>query len=236
MREGEPLRQKLALACRILAMEGHNDLTLGHVSARHPGTAVYWMKATGLGLEEVTPDDIVLLDLDGNKLWGQARPHNELPIHAEVYRARPDVMAVVHTHPVHATVFSAGDVPLRPITHEGILFYPDVPRFTQTTDLILTREQGEGVARALGQGRAVLLRNHGIVAVGSSVEEACMVAIYLEKAARAQLLAQALGRYTWTPDHEVPEKLAHTVSPRQLQRYWEYHVRKLRRWERQMGL
>ncbi len=233
--EGRDLRARIATACRVLAMEGHVDITQGHVSARHPGTDFYWIKASGLGLDEVTPDDVVLVDLDGNKVWGQGRPHNELPIHAEIYRARPDVMAVVHTHPPYATAFAASDIPLRPVSHEGALFWPDLPRFTFTTDLVLTREQGEALAKTLGTARAVLLRNHGIVTVGSSVEEAALLAIQLERAAKLQILAACLGPYAWTPDSELPQKAAHLFSPAQVERNWGYYVRKLRRWERTWG-
>ena len=213
-------------------MEGQGDRTLGHVSARHPGSSCYWMKAAGLGLEEVTPDDVLLLDMEGQKLWGRGSPHRELSLHVEIYRARPDVMAVVHTHPLHATVFSSTDLPLRPLIHEAVPFAPDVPRFRESTDLILEPQQGQAVARALGQSPAVLLRNHGLVAVGASVEEACVMALYLDKACRAQLLASGLPGYAWTPESEVERKRAHTLSQAQLKRDWEYYVRKLARQER----
>lgn len=230
--EGGELRERVAVACRVLAMEGHTDITQGHVSARHPGTPYYWIKASGLGLDEVTPDDVVLVDLDGNKVWGSGRPHTELPIHAEIYRARSDVMAVVHTHPPYATALAASHVPLRPVSHEGTLFWPEVPRYTFTTDLVRTREQGEALARALGSARACLMRNHGIVTVGSSVEEAALFALQLERAAKLQILAACLGPYEWTPEAEVAQKAAHLHSPRQLERNWGYYVRKLQRWER----
>ncbi|MDQ7800497.1 MAG: class II aldolase/adducin family protein [Armatimonadota bacterium] len=230
--EGAELRERVAVACRVLAMEGHTDITQGHVSARHPGTPYYWIKASGLGLDEVTADDVVLVDLDGNKVWGSGRPHTELPIHAEIYRARSDVMAVVHTHPPYATALAASHVPLRPVSHEGTLFWPEVPRYTFTTDLVHTREQGEALARALGSARACLMRNHGIVTVGSSVEEAALFALQLERAAKLQILAACLGPYEWTPEAEVAQKAAHLHSPRQLERNWGYYVRKLQRWER----
>ena len=230
--EGAEIRRLVALACRVLAMEGHGDITQGHVSCRHPGTPYFWMKASGVGLEEVTPDDVVLLDADGRKVWGAGQPHNELPIHSEIYRARPDVMSVVHTHPPHATVLGASELPLRPVSHEGVLFWPDIPRFTLTTDLILTRDQGEALARTLGNARAALLRNHGIVAVGSSIEEACLTAIFLEKAAWMQILAASLGPYVWTPAAEVDQKLAHTFSKQHVDRFWQYYLRKLQRRER----
>ncbi len=233
--EGLDLRERVATACRVLAMEGHADITQGHVSCRHPGTPYYWIKASGLGLDEVTADDVVLMDLDGNRIWGRGQPHSELPIHAEIYRARADVMAVVHTHPPYATAFAASDVPLRPVSHEGALFWPEVPRYTFTTDLVVTREQGEALARSLGAARACLMRNHGIVTVGSSVEEAALFALQLERAAKLQILAACLGPYTWTPDAETAQKAAHLHSPRQLERNWSYYVRKLKRFERVMA-
>jgi len=231
VQEGAQLRERVAVACRVLAMEGHTDITQGHVSARHLGTPYYWIKASGLGLDEVTPDDVVLVDLEGRRVSGTGPLHSELPIHAEIYRARPDVMAVVHTHPPYATALAASYVPLRPVSHEGTLFWPDVPRYTFTTDLVVTREQGEELARALGSARACLMRNHGIVTVGSSVEEAALFALQLERAAKLQILAACLGPYAWTPHAEVAQKAAHLHSPRQLERNWQYYVRKLRRRE-----
>jgi L-fuculose-phosphate aldolase len=222
------LRTKLALACNILAMEGHTDITLGHVSVREPEATQYWIKASGLGLEEVTEADLVLMDLDGKKLAGERAPHNELPIHAEIFRARPDVCSVVHTHPVYATALAASLVPMRPVGHEGVLF-TDIPRFVETTDLILTREQGAAVARALGAHRAILLKNHGIVTAGPSVEEASLFAIFLERAAHIQWLAAALGPYEWTDPAEVPVKRAHIYHPRGVATFWAYYTRKLQR-------
>ena len=82
------LQEKLALACRILAMQGHNDMIYGHVSALTDTPGQYWIKGSGIGLEEVTEDDLVLIDFDGNTLAGKRKRHNEFPIHSEVYRAQ----------------------------------------------------------------------------------------------------------------------------------------------------
>jgi L-fuculose-phosphate aldolase len=224
----QELRVKLALACNILAMEGHSDVSLGHASARDPGAQQYWIKASGLGLEEVTADDLLLMDLEGNKLWGDRRPHNELPIHAEIYRARPDVCAVVHTHPPYATALASTPVPLRPVSNEGVLFV-GIPRFTQTTSLILTREQGEALAAALGSHVGVLMKNHGIVTVGAGIEEAALRAIFLEKSARSQALAASFGPYEWTDPEEAASKRGHVFRPRNISTFWDYYCRKLTR-------
>jgi len=162
-------------------------------------------------------------------LAGTHSRHVEYPIHAELYRARPDVQAVVHTHPPHATAFSALRTPLRPLSHEACLFVPpDVPRFSETTDLIVTADLGRAVARTLGDGWAALLENHGIVTAGASVGDACFRALALERAARVQLLAGGRER-TWTPDAEALAKRARIYQPRARASAWAYLGRRLGR-------
>src|SRR5262245_29841883 len=130
------LRRRLAEACRMLAAAGQGDDVWGHATARVPGTNTFWMKPAGLGLEEIRPEQLLLVDLDGKVLRGTLPRHSEVFIHAEVFRARPEVNGVVHTHPVPATVFSSLDVPLRPILHEGPNFVPPgVPRLKEASDL-----------------------------------------------------------------------------------------------------
>jgi ribulose-5-phosphate 4-epimerase/fuculose-1-phosphate aldolase len=224
------LCDQLATACRILASEGHNDTVYGHLSARASSTGRFWLKGAGLGLEEIGPDDFLELDFDGNILSGTQGRHLEYPIHSEIYRCRPDVASVVHTHPMYATVFGAALSELRPLTHEGSFFVPPpIPKFTQTSDLITTAELGAAVAQVLGQHKAVFLVNHGIVVVGHSVEEACVTALLLDKACRAQLMAQAAGTFTWTSDAEALRKRAHIYTPQALQQIWSYHCRTLER-------
>jgi L-ribulose-5-phosphate 4-epimerase len=222
-------RTKVARACNILAAEGHMDTIYGHVSARIEGTDQVWMKPHTLGLEEVRPHDVLTIDLDGNKVAGALPRHAEFPIHTEMYRQRSDVQSVIHTHPPYATAFSAVDEPLRPVNHEGTLFTPTLPRFVQTSDLIVTAELGQAVADTLGGHNALLLKNHGIVVVGSSVEEACVTAILLEKAARMQLLARQYGDMQWTSETEAQQKKARIYTADAFSLMWAYFLRKLSR-------
>ena len=183
------LKRRLVEASRILAMEGHGDLVWGHASVRAPGQDTFWIKPTGLGLDEVRVEDLLLCDLDGRVVRGRKPRHIEVYIHSEVMRVRPDVCAVVHTHAIHPTVFASLGVPLQPVTHEAAVFVPpDIPRFDETTDLINTPERGAAMARALGKHDAMLLVSHGIVTSGTTVERAAINALLLDRAARAQLL------------------------------------------------
>ena len=187
-------RQKLIDAGRILDEAGLADLTRGHVSIRVPGDPThFYMKPHSFGFEEITPENIVICNLDGEKIGGGGRKHSEVYIHSEIFKARPDVMSVIHAHPTYAVAWSATGKPLQPISQPGIAFADGVPYFTDTVDLIRSTDMGAGVARALGSHKAVLMRNHGVAVVGATVEEATILTIMLDNAAQIQLLAEAAG-------------------------------------------
>ena len=181
----QSLREQVAWACRILALEGYADLTLGHVSARGPEGEI-WIKRKGVALDEVEPEDVVAIDDTDAVL------HLETVLHTGVYAARPDVGAVVHGHPPHGTALASTSGELSLLTHDAVLFADGLPRFDDP-DLIVDPEQGERVAAALGTHRALLLNNHGVLVVGKDVPWAVLAAVTLERAARLQAIASALG-------------------------------------------
>lgn len=191
----DSLRAKLADARRVLAMEGHGDYVAGHISVRLPGAPDrFLMKPAGIGIEEMRPDNIITVDLDGGKVAGAMPRHNEVYIHSEVLRARSDVACVIHSHPMHAVAFSSLGKPLLAVGNSSGYFADGrLPVFSETTDLIVSQERGRAVARCLGGHAALILRNHGIVATGGSIEEAVWTAIKLEKACQLQLLAESAG-------------------------------------------
>jgi ribulose-5-phosphate 4-epimerase/fuculose-1-phosphate aldolase len=181
----QSLREQVAWACRILAAEGYADLTLGHVSGRGADGEI-WIKRKGVALDEVEPEYVAALqDTD-------AVLHLETVLHTGVYRVREDVGAVVHGHPPHATALGATATELELLTHDGILFADGVGRFDQP-DLIVDDDQGDRVAAALGQRRAVLMENHGVLAVGKNVPWAVLTAVTLERSAKLQSIALTLG-------------------------------------------
>ena len=190
----DPALERLALACRALAAHGHGDLNLGHLSLRTEDGAHFWMKRAGPGLDEVVPADLLLVDLDGNVEAGSGPLHVEWPIHAEIFRARPDVVAVGHTHGRCTAVLSAAASPqIRPLTHAGAMFPGGVPRFEESGNLISTPEAGRSLARCLAGSDAVLMRNHGATFCGASLEHATVAGIQLERAAEAELTLRAAG-------------------------------------------
>jgi L-fuculose-phosphate aldolase len=143
--------------------------------------------------------------------------------------ARPDVGGIVHTHSRHAVALAASGMPLRPVSHEGSFFHPPgVPRFTRTTDLILTRELGADVAAVLTDAPALFLLNHGIICVGPDLPTATVTAILLERACRQQLLTYKHGGSpTWTDDAEALAKRDHIYGGPAMHAVWNYLARQL---------
>lgn len=229
--KAEGARALVSLGSRVLGTADQGDLVWGHLSLRDDDGRGVWMKRSSIGFDEVGVDDVLLVSWDGEVLEGEGRRHAEFPIHTEIMAARPDVAAVVHSHAPHAVAFAALGVPLRPVSHEGTLFVPpDVPRFTETGDLILTRGLGRSVAETLADRNAAFLVNHGIVVACADVPAAVVTAILLDRACETQLRAMSAGEVRhWSDDDESLSKRAHCYPPPLLAQAWEYLVRRLDR-------
>jgi L-fuculose-phosphate aldolase len=223
------LRELVALGCRILGANGHDDYVWGHVSARDPEGRGVWMKASTFGFDEITAEHVVLVSSEGDVLVGDHPRHLEWPIHTEVMRARPDVSSVVHSHPAHSIALGASGQPLLALSHAATMFVPpDVPRYTRTGELITSVEMGQEVAAAIAQEPACLLVNHGIVTAGADVREAVIRAVVLERAAHQQMLVRAFGEVERSsPDDEALHKRATVWSDAQVGAMWAYLERRL---------
>lgn len=225
------LQSLVASACRILAMEGYADLTLGHVSARVPGHSVAYIKRKGLALDEVKPDDVIPLDLHAGDAYESPDMHLEAALHTEVYRARPDVAAVIHGHPPYATALGASDAKLELLTHDAVLFTEGVSVFDETPELIQASGEASAVAASLGPRLVVIMRNHGVLVVGKSIAWAVLAAVTLERAVRMQVIASSLGNL-----RAMSAAAAESLNPTKysdslVDEYWEAWVRKIQRFD-----
>jgi L-fuculose-phosphate aldolase len=230
-------RVKLALACRILGTEGHDDMDLGHVSVRSPDDPERMIiKGKGLCLSEIHEEDLVTVDFNYRKIDGRRDPHGEIPIHIEIFRSRKDVHSIVHTHPLYATAFSATGQILRPVNNEGVLFAKPLPYFDEETDLIFAPGQGVALANKLGDAKAALMKNHGITVVGGSIEEATVNAYLLEKTIRTLFVAKVFGEPQWTDDDEALKKEEHIFSGNRIQAIWDTLARQLELRERPLAI
>lgn len=207
----QELRLKVATAGKILY---HLKLTeyMGHASARVPGTDRILIKPrhseTIHGMGEVGPEKIVVIDLDGNLLEGDDAPPAERFIHTEIYRARPDVGGVVHTHQMLTTVFGIVERDILPLLSvEAPLVASRIPIY-HSPDLILNAERGRDVAAVIGKGEVCHLQGHGIVTASPTVEEATLAAIHLDRLAQANYMAAQLG----TPKVISPERIREMLA------------------------
>ena len=209
-------------------MEGHGDMTLGHLSLRAPDRRGFWMKRNRIGLGEVLgADDFVLVDWNGRQIAGSGTRHSEWPIHSEIFRLRPDVQVVAHTHPFHTCVFSASMDPLQPFTLDAD-YLLDVPRHQDEVALITTKDEGVALARSLGNGFVVLMGNHGVTFCGETLPQAICTGIFLEKACRAQLAGGNAGFRASMPTRATREKRNRQImTPVHWEHSWNYFCRKL---------
>lgn len=223
-------QQRLIEAGLIIDHVGLGDLTRGHVSVRVPGDpSHFYMKPHSFGFDEITPENMVLCNLQGDKVGGTGRKHSEVYIHSEIYKARPDVNSVIHAHPTYAVAFSATGKALQPISQPSVAFADGLPYFDEAIDLIRTPALGVGVATALGPCKAVLMRNHGVAVVGASLDEATILTIMLENACQIQLAAMAAGVGN-TFDASQIQKLHHDITrPEQYTLNFDYLIRKIKR-------
>ena len=223
------LVDRLVLANRILYQQGVVD-AFGHVSARHDRDPSRFLLARNMAPGLVRHEDILTFDLDGAPLDAAGRRvYLERFIHAEIYRARPDVRAVVHSHSPSVIPFGATTQPLKPIFHMSGFLGDGAARFeirdvADDTDMLVSSGAlGAALAKSLGERSFVLMRGHGSTAVGASLEQAVYRAVYAEVNARLQLQAVTLGEVTYLNAKEAAR--ASATNDTQLARVWDLWTR-----------
>ncbi|MDX3905345.1 MAG: class II aldolase/adducin family protein [Pigmentiphaga sp.] len=227
----DTLIDDLVVANRVLAKYNVLD-GFGHVSVRHPDRPEHFLLSRSLAPELVTAADIMEFDADSNPVGGDTRtPYLERYIHGEIYRARPDVQAVVHSHSPSVIPFASSSVRLRPIYHMAGFLSGGAPVFDirccfGATDLLVRcREHGVELARTLGQQNVSLMRGHGFVTVGSDIRIAVYRAMYTETNAALQQKAIGLGGEVTYLD-EAEAEMADTMMAGVMFRPWELWKKK----------
>lgn len=213
----QELRGLLATSCRILYRLGLSDY-LGHPSARVAGTDRVIIKPKHSlrvrGMDRMTAEMMVVIDLDGSLVEGDEIPPSERFIHTEIYRARPEVLSVVHTHQPMSVLCGSVGLPILPILHVEA---PHVERSIPTlplAELIVTPEAGRLVADAIGDSTYCHLKGHGIVSVAKTVQDSTLGAIHLERAAEANVRARQLGLAPWViPSDQVANLRQQLAAP-----------------------
>jgi ribulose-5-phosphate 4-epimerase/fuculose-1-phosphate aldolase len=225
------LIDQLVYANRILYDHGVVD-GLGHISVRHPTRPDAFLLSCNRAPGMVVRQDIVCYDLDGNAVSTTSeRPYLERYIHAELYRARPDVQSVVHSHSPSVIPFAVTATPLKPIFHmsgflgAGSAFFEIRDAGGNTDMLIRSTYLGEALARSLGQHACVLMRGHGSTVVGTGIQQAVYRAIYAEVNAKLQMAALGIGEITFLNEEEA--KLSSDMNDGQIGRSWNLWIKRL---------
>ena len=219
------LRQQLADALSMMERAEVIDFN-GHMSCRLPGTDHILINSGKSVRSDLSAADIIEIDLDGKPVGHEVVPPMEFHLHSAIYRARPDVNAVAHTHPVWSTLFSSAGQAVQPVTMQAAVMGP-VQTFAKTAS-INQRPLAEELAAALGSHRVIMLRSHGAVTVGADIVEAFVLAIYLEETAKRQYLARAIGTPYALTAAEVDTIGANLRKPHLLKKVWDYHRAKLK--------
>ncbi|MDA8197510.1 MAG: class II aldolase/adducin family protein [Actinomycetota bacterium] len=197
-------KQRLAAGFRLFAKMGFDEGVAGHITARDPELSDhFWVNPFGMDFSQIKVSDLILVNHEGRVVEG-SWPVNAaaFAIHSQVHQARPDVVAAAHAHSIYGKAFSTLGRKLDPITQDVCAFYDDHEVFDDYTGVVLDTEEGKRIAHALGGGKAAILRNHGLLTVGQSVDEAVFWFITMDRSAQTQLLAEAAGKPVLI-DHEM---------------------------------
>lgn len=220
------LKEKVAQCCRMMYAEGLFAAS-GHVSARAPGRDLVLIHPRQTSRAAVEAKDLVGVDLRGRLVEGDQEPPSETALHTAIYRARPDVQAVAHLHSHYATIISIAGRPLVPVFTPASIFAPEVPVYDDAS-LIQNDDQGDAVARALGQGPAVLLRGHGSVVVAQSVEAVFAASIHFEDNAKKLFDAYQIGTPRAIAPEEARRLVAQSWQEKPIMKVWNHHLTRAR--------
>ncbi|HEV2309561.1 MAG TPA: class II aldolase/adducin family protein [Acidimicrobiia bacterium] len=203
-------KERLAASFRLFGKFGFDEGVAGHITARDPEHLDhFWVNPFGMNFKHIRVSDLIRVNANGEVVEGERGVNAAaFAIHSQVHAARPDVIAAAHSHSLHGKAWSTLGRLLDPLTQDACAFYGDHAVFDDYTGVVLDLEEGKRIAHAVGEGKAVILRNHGLLTVGHSVDEAVWWFITMERSCQAQLLAEAAG----TPVHISPEAARLTAS------------------------
>ena len=189
-------KERLAAAFRLFAKFGFDEGVAGHITARDPERPDhFWVNPFGVHFAQIRVSDLLLVNSKGEVVEGKRAVNiAAFAIHSSIHHARPDVVAAAHSHSLYGKAWSSLGRLLDPITQDACAFFEDHALFDDFTGVVYETSEGERIARALGERKAAILRNHGLLTVGHTVDEAAWWFITMDRTCHAQLLAEAAGK------------------------------------------
>ena len=207
-------KQRLAAGFRLFGKFGFDEGVAGHITARDPEHLDhFWVNPFGMNFKHIRVSDLILVNREGDVVEGEHGVNAAaFAIHSQVHEARPDVVAAAHAHSLHGKAWSSLGRLLDPLTQDACAFYQDHALFDDYTGVVLDLEEGKRLAHALGDAKALILRNHGLLTVGHTVDEAVWWFITMERSCQVQLIAEAALKDDETLKQISPEAAAQTYK------------------------
>lgn len=189
------LKRRLTAGFRLFGKFGFEEGAAGHITARDPEYPDhFWVNPFGISFKQIKMSDLLLVNHSGDVVEGEGLLNGAaFAIHGAIHAARPDVIAAAHSHSVYGKSWASLGRTLDPLTQDSCAFYQDHVLFDDFTGVVLDEAEGQRIAQALGQNKACILQNHGLLTVGASVDSAVWWYITMERTCQAQLLAEAAG-------------------------------------------
>jgi L-fuculose-phosphate aldolase len=222
-------REKIALACRILFEAGHDSGLAGQITARDIQPGTFLTQRLGLGFDEIQASNLLLVDENLEVLEGSGMPNPANRFHTWIYRSRPDVRCIIHTHPFYSSALSTLECPLIVSHMDTCALFEDCALLEKWPGVPVGNEEGEIITAALGDKRAILLAHHGQLVACSSIEEACVLSLQFERAARMQMIAQAAGEMCPLSPALAREAHDWLLTPSRLEATFAYYARRVLR-------
>ena len=221
--ERQYLKERLAASFRLFGRFGFDEGVAGHITARDPEHSDrFWVNPFGMSFKQIRASDLICVDHDGQVVEGDW-PVNvaAFAIHSQVHQARPDIVAAAHSHSLHGKTFSSLGITLDPLTQDSCAFYGDHALFDDFTGVVDQVDEGARIASALGDNKMAILRNHGLLTVGTTVDAAAWWFITGERTCQSQLLAMSAGKPV-SIDHDVAT-LTHSQVGSELAGTFSFH-------------
>ncbi len=223
------LQEDLLYGFHILDQAGQGTGIAGHLTARLPGAETFWGHQWTLGFDEIGFENLIESDFELQTVSGTGTCNPTLHIHTQIYRARPDINCIVHTHAANVVALSVTGIQIVPVTQSGSYYFDDICMFDEFGGIVLDTDEGDKIATALGDNHALLLKHHGFMTVGKTISDAVIGATILDWECGIQLKAMAAGRVDPLSDKAARQAKGFVRGANILALRWAHLIRQIRR-------
>lgn len=222
------VRQKIALTCHILYSHGHGSGLSGQVTARY-GNDAFLTQQLGYGLDEITVSNLLIVDEDLNVIEGTGMSNPANRFHAWIYKSRPDIHCIVHTHPLYTSALSMLEEPIKISHMDTFLLHEQIAFLAKWPGIPVGNEEGELISSALKEKNVLFLAHHGLITIASSIEEACLLAIQFERAAQLYILSSSIGAIKEVDSDNAMEARNWVLNKKRTEVTFSYYARQVLR-------